>query len=86
MVALDKCEETTCSFLFYLFCRDQVSSAVRLGICGPVEGQRVLKYLLGYERGVLDLAFEESEPIKTAPAWEVAQSSHSRIYSTLFQN
>jgi urease accessory protein len=74
------------SLLFYIFVRDQISAAVRLGICGPLEGQVIQAQLLEMQTKVLKTASLPEPPIKTAARWEVCQSIHSRVYSTLFQN
>jgi urease accessory protein len=74
-------------FLFGV-ARGTLSAAVRLGIVGTMDAQRLLS-----ECGsVLDLALERSEKLsmddaaQTAPLIDLWQASHDRLYSRLFQS
>ena len=74
----------------YLFgvCRGTLSAAVRLGIVGTTEGQR----LLAERAGDLDrtlaasLTLTVDEAAQTAPLADLWQASHDRLYSRLFQS
>ncbi len=72
----------------YMALRDQISAAVRLGLLGPHEGQRFLRKLLGEVPGILsavaDLHYHQA--FKTCVSLDIAQASHSRLYSRLFQS
>ncbi len=79
--------EEALQLLYFIFVRDQVSAAVRLGICGPMDGQQMQSQLLKMESKVMRTSMDRSGlPLKTAACWEVSQAMHSRVYSTLFQN
>jgi urease accessory protein len=74
-------------FLFGV-ARGTLSAAVRLGIVGTMDAQR----LLGECGGELDRALERSqglsmdEAAQTAPLIDLWQASHDRLYSRLFQS
>jgi urease accessory protein len=74
-------------FLFGV-ARGTLSAAVRLGIVGTMDAQR----LLGECEGELDRALERSqglsmdEAAQTAPLIDLWQASHDRLYSRLFQS
>jgi urease accessory protein len=74
----------------YLFgvVRDQVSAAIRLGLIGPLEGHRLQFHL--HARCAATINTVEGQGFETAfrsaPALEIAQASHHRVYSRLFQN
>jgi urease accessory protein len=79
--------ETSRLFLFGV-ARGTFSAAVRLGIVGTMDAQR----LLGECAGALDRALERSEGLsmdeaaQTAPLIDLWQASHDRLYSRLFQS
>lgn len=74
----------------YLFgvCRGALSAAVRLGIVGTTDAQRVL----GESGGHLNRTLERcatltiDEAAQTAPLVDLWQSAHDRLYSRLFQS
>lgn len=74
-------------FLFGV-CRGTLSAAVRLGIVGTTEAQR----LLAERADDLDRAFKSSQELtidaaaQTAPIADLLQASHDRLYSRLFQS
>ncbi len=79
--------EAAQSYLFVTL-RDQVLSAIRLGIVGPMEGHAIL-YSLRSE--IEHLAHEatsgrEPEAFQIAPLIDIVQTTHSRLYSRLFQS
>lgn len=74
----------------YLFTslRGLISSAVRLGLVGPIEGQGI-QYRFGNRCTELADAFEEvpfEEATQINPVQELLQATHDRIYSRLFQS
>jgi urease accessory protein len=82
-------ERLEASRLFlYGAARGVFSAAVRLGIVGTMDAQR----LLAECGGALDRALERSEglsmddAVQTAPLIELWQASHDRLYSRLFQS
>ncbi len=74
-------------FLFGV-CRGTLSAAVRLGIVGTTDGQR----LLAERADDLDRTLASSmgltvdEAAQTAPLADLWQASHDRLYSRLFQS
>jgi len=72
----------------YITVRDQISSAIRLGLVGPQDGHLLQRGL--YER--CEQITEASkgkvytDAVKTCPALEIAQGVHQQIYTKLFQN
>jgi urease accessory protein len=73
-------------FLF-LALRGGVSSAVRLGMIGPLEGQAVQFQLAPFAED-LSQRFANVEPagiVQTAPVLDILQGAQDRLYSRLFQ-
>jgi urease accessory protein len=68
--------------------RAQVSAAVRLGIVGPLEAQRLQADLAGELENVLrDCSrLRARAAAQTAPLHDLLQSTHDRLYSRLFQS
>jgi urease accessory protein len=67
--------------------RGAIASAVRLGIIGPLEGQR-LQFKLGPiadEVTLGSLEFKLDDVAHTAPLLDLWQGAHDRLYSRLFQ-
>jgi urease accessory protein len=83
-----------CRLLMFLTARTAVSSAVRLGIIGPMEGQTIQRHIRPtawrWAREAQRQAEAEPEPAEAAtqvsPILELLQSSHDRLYSRLFQS
>jgi urease accessory protein len=79
-------------FLF-LFVRGCVSSAIRLGIIGPLEAQR-LQYAIGQEGypalptsvNECDKLLPEELALQTTPVMDLLQGTQDRLYSKLFQS
>jgi urease accessory protein len=69
-----------------LFCfqavRSYLSSAVRLGIVGPLEAQQIQATFSGH-RVITD---SDIEPAQTAPLLDLVQGTQDRLYSRLFQS
>jgi urease accessory protein len=74
----------------HLFCllRDQVSAAIRLGLVGPAEGHELQASLFGHCERLQRRSAERRhrDAWRCAPLIDLAQASHSRLYSRLFQN
>jgi urease accessory protein len=74
----------------FLYCalRSGLSAAVRLGLAGPLESQRLQARRAALLEEVLDrcegLALEDAA--QTAPLFDLFQSSQDRLYSRLFQS
>ncbi len=75
--------------LFLFIClRGWISAAVRLGLVGPIEGQKIQAQLshrvsrLAAAAGRLSI----DDAAQTAPLLEMLQGGHDRIYSRLFQS
>ncbi len=64
--------------------RGALSAAVRLGIVGPLEAQRLFTAL----HPTLEAALTEAsaEPRSTSPVLELLQQQHDSLYSRLFQS
>lgn len=78
----------TLSAYAYIALRDQASAAIRLGLLGPHEAQRILRESLGHVDEIIDRVkdLEYQQAFKTAVALEIAQAHHPKLYSHLFQN
>ena len=72
----------------YLTMRGLVSSAVRLGMAGPLEAQSIQHALAPVaERAVLRaLAVVPDDAAQMAPLLDLIQGMHDRLYSRLFQS
>jgi urease accessory protein len=78
--ALGVDKDLTTGLFLFAAARSLVSSAVRLGIVGPIEGQQIQARLASTEWPVAD------EPVQTAPILDLLQGTHDRLYSRLFQS
>ncbi|MDF3129379.1 urease accessory UreF family protein [Kiritimatiellaeota bacterium B1221] len=76
------------SCFMYINLRDAISSAIRLGCMGPMEGHQIQHQLLQEGDRKLSRALNRNfrTARRTAPALEIAQAGHDRIYSKLFQS
>jgi urease accessory protein len=79
--------EIQSAFLFTSV-RSALSAVVRLGLSGPLEGQRVLNQLHPVLAQVLDQTAGLGVDDATSVAWltETAQAGQDRLYSRLFQS
>jgi urease accessory protein len=75
--------ETTNLFLF-IFARGCLSSAVRLGIVGPLEAQQIQFGLAMEEESVTKCSSESA--VQTSPMLDLLQATQDRLYSKLFQS
>lgn len=80
--------ETAARVFLYGHLRGLVSSAVRLGIVGPMEGQRLQLRLSRYAESLLNacLPLTLEDIAQTSPLIEIWQSAQDRLYSRLFQS
>lgn len=80
-------EEAVGAFMM-LTLRGVTSAAVRLGVIGPFEGQRILFALLSKaEEGMVAArTLGLSDVAQTAPIPEIFHATHDRLYSRLFQS
>jgi urease accessory protein len=74
-------------FLFGV-CRGTLSAAVRLGIVGTMDGQRLLAERAGDLDRTLDasMALTIEDAAQTAPLADLWQAAQDRLYSRLFQS
>ena len=72
----------------YSAVRGVLAAAVRLGITGSYEAQRLQHDLIPAIAAVADRArdFDENDLAQTAPIVDVLQAAHDRLYSRLFQS
>ena len=73
---------------FYMSIRDQISALIRLGSAGPSMAHTELQQVLHEFTDTIENYIPEhySTAYKSAYLLEVAQLSHDRVYSKLFQN
>ena len=88
LAALGVAEARVPQMLLFLSVRGGISSAVRLGIVGPMEGQSI-QHALGPSidrwarlAGTLEIA----DAAQTSPMLDLLQAGQDRLYSRLFQS
>lgn len=84
--ALEVPRRQVCEVFLFLSLRGAVSGAVRLGIVGPLQGQR-LQHELSAGLGKLVDRYIDEPPenvAQTAPLLDLLQGAHDRLYSRLF--
>jgi urease accessory protein len=79
--ALGLVEVQALSLFQFMLARACVGSAVRLGIVGPLEGQRIQSRLRSDSIDKYGLL-----PVQTAPVLDLIQGTQDRLYSRLFQS
>jgi urease accessory protein len=80
--------ETTQRLVLYGAARGALSAAVRLGIAGSYDAQRLQSECADWSAQVL-LRYRDSGPddlAQSAPVLDVLQGAHDRLYSRLFQS
>ena len=79
---------TTAMAFLFLTLRGMVSSAVRLGIIGPMQAQAMQFELSPFARWVAHRFIDtpEIEAAQSAPIIDILQGGHDRLYSRLFQS
>ena len=86
MRAAGVAEEEAKLLCVHQFVRDQVSAAVRLGVCGPMEAARIHRRSLPTCEDLISNPVTYHEASRWLPRWEVAQCHHEQLYTRLFQN
>jgi urease accessory protein len=86
--AMDLALETSQRILLYLAARGVLSAAVRLGIAGSYEAQRIQADTSRDLDTVLErcASLDEGDLAQPAPLIDLWQGSHDRLYSRLFQS
>jgi urease accessory protein len=86
--ALGVPRETTQRIVLYGAARGVLSAAVRLGITGSYDAQRLQSTIGLWSAGVLARHADagEHDLAQTAPIADVLQGAHDRLYSRLFQS
>jgi urease accessory protein len=82
------CREAAARLFLFLHLRGLISSAVRLGIVGPLEGQG-LQYRFATqaeEQLAAHLRLSLDDIAQTSPLLELRQGAQDRLYSRLFQS
>jgi len=75
-----------CEMFLFLALRGAVSSAVRLGIVGPLQGQKLQRKLVGLAGALVDRCIDTpaDDIVQTAPIADLLQATQDRLYSRLF--
>ena len=87
-VALGVTLETTQRMVLFVAARGVLSAAVRLGVTGSYDAQRLQSECAGWIGRVL-LRYGDAGPddlAQTAPVIDILQGAHDRLYSRLFQS
>ena len=80
--------DTVQRLFLHTLLRDQLSAAVRLGLCGPLQANRMQKglYQAAERIRLLYLDSDSPEAARCSPVLDIAQGAHTRLYTKLFQN
>jgi urease accessory protein len=79
-------EEETKLLFVHQFVRDQISAAVRLGICGPMAAARIHRRVLPACAELVSDSIPYDQASRWLPRWDIAQCDHDHLYTRLFQN
>jgi urease accessory protein len=84
--ALELPRRQACELFLFLALRGAVSSAVRLGIVGPLQGQRLQHEVSAPLADLVDRYIDQppQSAAQTAPLPDLLQATHDRLYSRLF--
>jgi urease accessory protein len=80
--------ETTQRVVLFVAARGVLSAAVRLGVTGSYDAQRLQSECAGWSASVLE-RYRDAGPddlAQTAPFIDILQGAHDRLYSRLFQS
>jgi urease accessory protein len=79
---------TTQRLFLFGVCRGALSAAVRLGVVGTTDAQRMMSECAGGVERTLERcsSLGVDEAAQTAPLIDLWQSAHDRLYSRLFQS
>jgi urease accessory protein len=73
-------ETQTSSLFLFLWVRSTLGSAVRMGVIGPLEAQRI-------QAGIrITAKLRGDHPMQTTPVLDLLQGTQDRLYSRLFQS
>ncbi|MDA3852360.1 MAG: hypothetical protein PF447_13980 [Spirochaetaceae bacterium] len=88
MTALGSTLESLATLYVFMLLRDQISAALRLGICGPGLSQQLLSHSLPMAQDALKLSYglDYDSAVRTSVIMDIAQAGHQSLYSKLFQN
>jgi urease accessory protein len=80
--------EATAKLYLFITLRDLISSAVRLGLVGPLAGQSLLRSLTPLVEALAARAIDRrpEEAAQTAPVLDVLMGAQDRLYTRLFQS
>jgi urease accessory protein len=80
--------ETAVRWTLFMTLRGALSSAVRLGVVGPLEAQSIQHRLAAEAEQCVELALtlEPDDVAQVTPWLDWAQGAHDRLYSRLFQS
>ena len=86
VLAIDPARAARLFLFFHL--RGLISSAIRLGVVGPLEGQTIQAGLSSHAEQMvcIGMAFPTGEATQTSPMIELIAATHDRLYSRLFQS
>lgn len=86
--AADKSLEDAQALFMHMALRDQLSAAVRLGLLGSLQAQRLHRGFIAVAESLLVErgGWTCEDAVKTSPMIELAQASHPYLYSKLFQS
>lgn len=79
-------EEEAKLLFVHQFVRDQISAAVRLGMCGPMAAARIHRRVMPACAGLVSDALTYDKASRWMPRWDIAQCDHDHLYTRLFQN
>lgn len=76
------------NLLLHMALRDQLGAAVRLGMLGSLQAQKLHREFIGIGEGYRKMRedWDLSRSVRAAPMIDLAQSSHAYLYSKLFQS
>jgi urease accessory protein len=86
--AAEKTLEDARTLFLHMAIRDQLGAAVRLGLLGSLQAQRLHRKFIGVAETFLARSrdWDYSQSTRTSPMIEIAQASHPYLYSKLFQS
>lgn len=86
--ALDVTADVAAQLFLYTTLRGLISSAIRLSVVGPFQGQAVQYHLAPFAHRLAERScqYQLDDVAQTAPVIEIHQAAHDRLYSRLFQS
>ena len=88
LACLNGDQRETLQLFLFMTLRSLISSAIRLGIVGPMYGHAIQHEFSSLVTDLVDdfANSEVAETCQTAPLIELMQATHDRVYSRLFQS